>query len=165
MHYAVKNPVDGVSIYQPPTSMQSISSPEDAGPGDFVLTEEEASHGDWVWDSELETTRPPTEQELLQQDLDQARYDKQVEFAIAAFGDLVDLEADVVGDLTRIPPDLRDQATFASLLRILKGLQDPAELQPVGAISSKLISKRQYIQSRTLENSTPEQVRAETWQD
>jgi hypothetical protein len=152
--YALSNLVDG----QIP-DIRAITHEGDVPEGAVVVQDGDMRDG-WVWDAANSRLRPLTEEEELQQELDQAKYDKQVEFFVKFLETLRDQNPQVVGDLALIDRQLLDQGILSAIFSLLQG---PAKAQELGAATTHFLERRSYVQSMTLENSTPEDVRNEPW--
>lgn len=167
MPYVVWNPEDGQVVapvdFRNPLTYRSVSEDYELVEGEHLL-EDDPLQGQ-VWDATNQKLRSPTDTELAQKELDGAKYEKQVEFFIDFLLERINANPEVVGDYSNISIDLLLKGILSILFDFLKGQQEPTRLQDLGEEVTKLLTKRQNVQSKTLENSTPEEIRAESWQN
>lgn len=162
MYYLV-NPQDGQRVQAPGETGDRLGGVEiqdesEAPEGAVIVDEMPVGH---VWDEASQELRPRTEEELAQKELDEAKYEKQVEFFTDFLLERINANPEVIGDYSNISTDLLLKGILSILFDFLK--QEPARLQGLGEEVTKLLTKRQNVQSKTLENSSPEEVREESW--
>lgn len=164
-YWAVLNPEDGKTIYELASSPRPVADPGDALPGEAVLSEWEASHPDWVWDSSLGSVREPTEQENRAHETTEALGAKVMEFFREALAEFVGIFPEARGDYSAMRPEEMYAALVALWLWTMEGHSDPEKQASVEAMLGKFRDKRAEVMGMARSGATPEEIAAERWDE
>jgi hypothetical protein len=107
----------------------------------------------------------PTPEDLARGDFEVAKHEKDIEFLIHALEEFVDLFAEVKGSYKAVPPELLDEARMAHFFFSLEGPSNPEKVQAAAAIVAKYREARTHRGNATMETTTAEEIRSETWED